>query len=63
MALDNIKEPNMDYERVLKRYTGAERAAIMMIALGKEASSLIFQKMQPEDVELLSAKVANYSDG
>lgn len=56
--MDNVKDSNIDYERVLKRFSGAERAAIMLISLGKEASSLIFQNMQPEDVELLSAKVA-----
>ena len=43
---------------ILKKYNGIEKAAILLIGLGKEASSTLFQSLPAEDIEKISTKIA-----
>ena len=36
---------------------GPEKAAILLVAMGSQASSKIFQKLHPEEVEILTKEI------
>ena len=52
------KERVEEYERILKNYTGVQKAAILMISLGKAGSAAIMQHLSDDEVEEISAKIA-----
>lgn len=45
-------------EDILARMTGIEKAAAVIVALGADKASLIYQHMDPEDVEQVTLEVA-----
>lgn len=48
-AKANIKDPSLN---------GVKKAAILLVAMGSQASSKIFQKLHPEEVELLTKEIS-----
>ncbi len=46
-------------EKSYSEYTGVEKAAILMIALGPEKSSNIFKHLKDEEIEELTLEIAN----
>lgn len=47
-----------EVEKILKSYSGLAKSAILLIGLGREATSEILKLMLDEDVEQLTAKIA-----
>ena len=46
-------------DKTYAEYTGVEKAAILMIALGPEKSSNIFKHLKDEEIEELTLEIAN----
>lgn len=51
-------EKMAEIEKKLKGYSGLAKAAILMIGLGREATSTVFQQLPDDDVEALTTKIA-----
>ncbi|HOD53680.1 MAG TPA: flagellar motor switch protein FliG [Candidatus Cloacimonadota bacterium] len=49
------------YQDLIKGMNGPTKAAILMIGLGKEASSNVFKMLSDTDVEMITAKIASVS--
>lgn len=47
-----------DTDSIVANMTGAQKAAAVIVALGAEKASLIYQNMDPEDVEQVTLEVA-----
>ena len=52
------KEQSVLYQNMLKGYDGLTKAAILMIGLGSEASSILFKELPDNDVERITIKIA-----
>ncbi len=61
MPMEAVAPPEEDREELVP----SQKAALVLIALGAEKASLIYQHMEPEDVEQLTLEVAKlgYVDG
>jgi flagellar motor switch protein FliG len=58
----NIEQQKIEeYHRIVKGYNGIEKAAMLMIALGKDASASIMQRLSDDEVEDISSKIATTS--
>ena len=59
-VLSAAEEPdqNVDYAHVLERMSGAQRGAVLLIALGVEAASKVLPLLSDEDVERVSVEIA-----
>ena len=55
------KETSELYQNMLKGYDGLSKTAILMIGLGKEASSVLFKELPEVDVERITIKIATTS--
>ena len=55
------KEKSETYQNLLKGYDGLTKTAVLMIGLGKEASSALFKEMPDVDVEKITIKIATTS--
>ena len=42
-----------------EKYTGIQKAAILLITLGPEKASVIFQHLKEEEIEELTLEIAN----
>ena len=49
-------------EMSLESMNGLQKASVLVVALGVEASSLIFKNMPERDIEKLSIEIANMQD-
>jgi flagellar motor switch protein FliG len=45
----------------MRRITGRQKAAILLIALGQEVAAKVYKKLAPEEVEQLTFEIANLS--
>ncbi|MCD4828105.1 MAG: flagellar motor switch protein FliG [Candidatus Cloacimonetes bacterium] len=52
------KEKTEEFQRILKNYSGVQKAAIIMISMGKEGSAAIMQNLSDDEVEQISAQIA-----
>ncbi|MCL2063046.1 MAG: flagellar motor switch protein FliG [Candidatus Cloacimonetes bacterium] len=52
------KDQSELYQNMLKGYDGLTKTAILMIGLGKEASSVLFKELPDTDVEKITIKIA-----
>ena len=50
-------EPNRSKE-LAAQLTGAQKAAAVIVALGVEKASLLYQHMEPEEIEMVTIEVA-----
>ncbi len=70
---DNVQNANLplefgitqdrieEYRKLLKKFPGSHKTAILMIGLGKEATASLLQHMSSEDVEEVTARIATTS--
>ena len=48
-----------DSEEVLAKYTGVQKAAVLLIVLGPERSAKVFQHLKDDEIENLTLEIAN----
>ena len=59
MADDTTVSSDAPSAELLKDYSGVQKAAILLISLGPEKSSRIFQHLKDEEIEELTLEIAN----